>query len=875
MDTQPPSTSGPTYISQFPENWHQLCATSSMAAVDSPVAYLHALYRFAEELESTGEGQAKITLEKRRPELKTLTIDEHSLTALIPQLSLVNEMLARHLDTYLQHTSSENRGRRRDAVLGRQRYPYALPFELAHRQCWLGLSAGKPKLGELSYRISLKLPISQRGQNTYGVVSQQAHEAQRLLTGLSPAQQVILTEPFIERPDTRGANAFFIRHYGAAEDALKALPHWLQRTELSADQTEALLACGKYRAVLSANVSAGALAPPSLRFQEGAAFVNGPITSATDTHTSLAVEPDERGAMQLKNTSWNRYERLHRMIRLQRWLQLPFDQIDTLLLSVMRCERDCDPQFQVNDNILRALGIYRYLNRRHGVRPEELAALLNELPVWACGAQASLYDRVFNQDALAGQSLRVDELNLDLQEELPDTLRHPLCAGLGLRDTPDSLHWLIEQARLHLPSPCPTLTVYSALYRQTRIARLFGVRVIDSYHLAELLGGTEYTTQLVKPHLRRSGVNAPADMLDVLMQMDWLVGWLKDSQQSIGALRRQLILDLEAQPAQVRVYLEQLNHMVDLTRHGLLVQTDIDDLTLPQPEPATQAAPIRWHEIIVHGLLRSHPLRNPAAPKELPRGVAQLIEEQALSLDPERNTILHNDAKQAVTKKLGSFYQQLQPLRDKIDELFKATSHLSYDPALSVQARKHTARQIARAASAGAATEILKHLLLALPDAEAFLDLPVRREALHAFVLNPEWLSRDQAPGSVLKLTLSTVYLLQRFDHCLKAYGLDQDALLAYLQQANAPAATTDVGLKQHLAALLKWTLTEVELLVDRLPTKQVQSLADLDWIMRCHDIARLTGLSASALLKTADLPATFINDDWKHVGTALMATAP
>lgn len=867
MDTQhPASPPGPTYISQFPERWDLLCSQNAMAAVDSPVAYLQALYRFALELESTGEGQEKITLDKRRPELKTLVIDEPGLTTLIPQLSVVNETLSHHLDTYLQHTLGENRGRTRDAVLSRQRYPFVLPFDLVHQQCWLSLNAGKPLLGEISYRISLTLPLSQRGQNTYGVVSQEAYEAQRLLTGLSPAQQTILTEHFSEKPGPKETNDFFIQHYGATEDALKVLPHWSHHTELSADQTQALLACGKYRPVLSANVSSTALAPAPLPFHPGAAFVNGPLTDKP----RLTLEPDEHGVMQLKNTSWSRYQRLHRMIRLQRWLQLPFDQLDTLLLSVMRCEQECDPQFQVNDNILRALGVYRYLNRRHRLQPPELAALLNELPIRAPATQASLFDQVFNQATFAGHTLRVDELNVSLEAELPDTLRHQLCAALGLRDTPDSLKWLIEQARLHLPTPCPTLTFYCALYRQARIARLLGVTVTDSYHLAELLGGSSYTAQLVKPYLRRSGSNAPADLLDVLMQMDWLVGWLKDSHQSTAALRRQLVLDTEVQTPQVRMYLEQFNELVNLTRHGLLLQSDLDDLTLPQPAKA----PVNWHAIIVQGLLRSHPLRKLSPPKELPKGLVQLIEDQTLSQDHEENQALHNDAKQAVSKKLGEFYQQLQPLRDRIDALFESASHPSYDPALSLQSRKHTARQLVRAATAASTTEVLKHLLLALPDAQVFLGLPVRREALHAFLLNPEWLSKDQAPGSILKLTLNTVYLLQRFEHCLSANGVTEQTLLAYLQQANTPSTSGDPSLSRTLAALLKWTRDEVELLSQRLPTKQVTTMADLDWVLRCHEVARLTGLSANALLKAADLPATFINDDWKHVGSALIATA-
>ena len=160
------------------------------------------------------------------------------------------------------------------------------------------------------------------------------------------------------------------------------------------------------------------------------------------------------------------------------------------------------------------------------------------------------------------------------------------------------------------------------------------------------------------------------------------------------------------------------------------------------------------------------------------------------------------------------------------------------------------------------------------------LGLAVSREALQAFVLHPHWLSPDHTAASLLKLTLSTLYLLQRFAHCLSTYGLAQDSVLAYLQRANSSsvegsAASHDGACTSQLAALLKWDVDEINLLVESLPAKQVKTLADLDWLLRCHEAVRLTGLSASALLKAADLHATLMNEDWQHVGSALIATTP
>lgn len=105
-------TPAPTYTGLFDEQWSLLCSPNSMAAVDSPVAYLQALYAFALALESTGtESTPKIKLEARRPDLTTLNIDEQSLTALVPQRSVVNQMLADRLDAFLKNTAGRYRAK--------------------------------------------------------------------------------------------------------------------------------------------------------------------------------------------------------------------------------------------------------------------------------------------------------------------------------------------------------------------------------------------------------------------------------------------------------------------------------------------------------------------------------------------------------------------------------------------------------------------------------------------------------------------------------------------------------------------------------------------------------------------------------------------
>lgn len=91
-----PETSA-TYQALFNENWNQFCASSSIAAVDSPAAYLRALYLFALQLEQNAMGANAVKLSERRPDLKALTINQHSVSGQVPMLSIVNETLLKNI----------------------------------------------------------------------------------------------------------------------------------------------------------------------------------------------------------------------------------------------------------------------------------------------------------------------------------------------------------------------------------------------------------------------------------------------------------------------------------------------------------------------------------------------------------------------------------------------------------------------------------------------------------------------------------------------------------------------------------------------------------------------------------------------------------
>lgn len=868
--------SSPTYATLFPGNGDAFCSASSLAAVDSPAAYLRALYMFALQLEQTGKGtQEKITLNRRRPTLKDLLIDDENTHRELPMLTLVNETLSGPLKKYLNDNRDLYGNRTVEQVLTELRYPFELPFDLAHQQCVLSLSDQKPRLGALNYLISLKLPYNQQPENKYGVVQQEAYEAQRLLTRLSPAQQNLLTEhihgqyPAI---DTQPAS-FFKKHYGHSQP-ITDQQQFMQNTGLDTDQLLELLALGRY----SPRRSAHALPAPEQMTTEqniGARYINGPLMAG---EKSLGLSTVTSEKVLLVHTNTQRYDRLQRMIRLKRWLDIPFYELDEFVHSAQACEGIPTDSLIINDNTLRALGVFRHLNQRYGLKLQTCSAWLYQLPVHGTGEHAALFDQVFNPPHWLQSPLTLDNQPLDLNTTEATLFR--VCAALGLDDTPLSLGLLKTRTQLYLSAPARNISTLSSFYRQATLPALFGLSIVECDQLVQMLGGAEYRRQLVIPALRTSGSNAPPDFLDVLMQLDWAVTWFKDSKTRMTHLRQQLLLDSGLVPAPVQAQLTQVHNLLHGIQGYFLPQTTLDELDLPQADSNAKHLEIPWNLLLGKTLLRAHmlPSRQPkleVMEKAVDHGVDRYT---TLSMDPVRNQELKSVAKLKLKTVVVEAFTLLQPLREDVERLLKDSSQASEPSALYKQTFRQATRTLANALGSQHPKETLKHLLLYLPNAEADLQLPLSRTVLQSFLVNPHWLDAEQASNSMLKLTLSTLYLFQRFDHFSLQYGADHDTMLDYLNQANPqvlPADLASLNAQAHrqLSEIMGWSPTEVGLLTHRLPEKRVRSMTELDWLMRCHDGTKATGFSANIMLLATGLTSTFSSDDWKKVGIAALGT--
>ncbi|WP_397449624.1 Tc toxin subunit A [Pseudomonas sp. NA-150] len=197
----------PSYENLFKEKWGEFCKVGAISAIDSPVAYLTSLYRLITTVvEPNGEGiTSKIPLDARRPDLKELVVNQQTTFTPLPMLTIVNEVLSKGIEDFLGKNAAPL-----NQQLAEKRHPFVFPYHFAHHQCQLGLAAKNHQLGEINYRIARILPTGRDADNGFGnqTSNSTSATAQALLSGLSPQQQSVITEPtlfsdfYLSRADT-------------------------------------------------------------------------------------------------------------------------------------------------------------------------------------------------------------------------------------------------------------------------------------------------------------------------------------------------------------------------------------------------------------------------------------------------------------------------------------------------------------------------------------------------------------------------------------------------------------------------------------------------------------------------------------------------
>ncbi|XXE81821.1 hypothetical protein J3P75_10460 [Pseudomonas sp. R1-1] len=732
---------------------------------------------------------------------------------------------------------------------------------------------------------------------------------------------------------------FLRRSYGiqATSDStvwqLTLMSHFMHRTGLNAKQVEQLVARRRFEVRVSPscpdlqparNVGAQRRTDKVSEFsypdRYGACYVNGtgPGTELyereQETSPEKVLHDDSDNAIGLEQTasadstqwrltkvSLDRLDRLQRMARLHRWTGISFAHLDTLVISAIRAEGETNLGMEFNENTLRALGVYRFLNHHYSIEPEQFAALMHDLSPYASGKdQVPLLDQVFNRVQLFDTPLILDQSVIDLASGDAATLKTvlQLCAGLKVQPTEDSFLLIAAQTNDHLGSLRRDLPTISSLYRQTLVAQLFGHSVAEVLTLAKLLGGKAFLTALVGGRLSARTEKPAPDILDVLMILHWAFDWLKQSQQTVDRLQQRLgppallRADTPEDARRTRLTEETLSddlraRLVKLqgdTRQNLITREQVAALGLP-PRNGDSGGEINWFKLLDdHDLISSEGLiaglDKPLTLMDEPigwleTGVASLLE----------HLILQPEVKAACAAKLIELLLRAHDHQSQLLEgLFQETAQLPADRCKAVIHWAHSSIYsiLLAALEDTLEVELIEHFQRVSRHAQIIVELRLSNSALRAFVVNPAWLGGAQYTDSNSEPALCDLYLLERFSHWFHSQSQPEDSLLSYFTCANPPKVQLkNKALRQlasetanaALACLLEWSEAEISTLTDILPDKRASSMAHVDWVRRCQAACQASGLSATALLQATDLTDTSSLEDWKAVGQAVMAT--
>lgn len=245
----------------------------------------------------------------------------------------------------------------------------------------------------------------------------------------------------------------------------------------------------------------------------------------------------------IANLSDSRMDRINRMVRLQRWLDLPYDQVDLLISSCIRAQRDQNKDFSANNQLLRMLGVFRRYHTKFSVTAQQFAAVIDQISPYALTPETPFFDQLFNSPSLFEEPLRVTGASFTYTALTGDSSRivKQICAGLNISEAQflflanKVAHQQGDSVKKTLPC---SLSVISAFYRLVMIPRWLGLSFADGVTLFGLLETGDIWSTLagvpvLSPLNSSTGEPVSSDILDTLMALESAAEWVQQHDISL------------------------------------------------------------------------------------------------------------------------------------------------------------------------------------------------------------------------------------------------------------------------------------------------------------------------------------------------------
>ncbi|MBC3420057.1 neuraminidase-like domain-containing protein [Pseudomonas sp. RW3S2] len=505
-----------TYSNLFPDDTVR-CAPGALQANTSQAAYLVYLKDMIEALETRADVTAPITLQQRRPDLMRLKLDERSAKKVLPSLRLLLGVLEQHAQQALPNDQTLQEAVAAKVHLG------SVPFHATWESVKAALTLKQLPLLDALRAAELEWPAFIFDHLTLS--AQRA--ATTLSSGFSPQLRSWLLEPSAADSPLKGLTT--------TQAVSKALA--LTRKELR--ELLAVSAIGEYKSTvrLSQHVRAADHYLPSSAVY-AAEYVN-----QSDTALYLTQPDPSDKSVEISGITDDHLYRLERILVIQRALKLNYSEADWLVMAAIWSDDSTD-DFALTDNTLRALGLFRHLQQKYNIGPQQYSALICEISVYGTDRERPFYDQLFAPATLedSGGALAVMKLDgqaFDPQSNNPEDILTVKQLCLAFKVSEPVLCAVLNKVikAQGLDQPLRSLAVVSACYRLTQLPRLFGLPVEAGLLAIALLEQEQPAcmTQLAGwPRL--AAEPSEADIVDVIVAVMDTVEWLKQQPWSVDQL---------------------------------------------------------------------------------------------------------------------------------------------------------------------------------------------------------------------------------------------------------------------------------------------------------------------------------------------------
>lgn len=863
---------GPTFEKLFSPNFIGSCPPNALENLWGPVAYLVELFQWiSKRIEPVGEIAPKYLLHERRSDLKELVVDANAVFQPLSAVEIINNALEAFIKKHGTLTDLV------EALLT-ARYPNDLPWF----QHWSTLDGVAEHLGmsvgNFAFTVDLLSPYFLQPKAWDANAGRALAHSSRL----GPYQRTLLTEPRVAHAVRK---AFFDENYGCeGVDGYKTLnevPTFGEQTGLNPTGIEALLSIKASAPRRSVNVKFAGdppEGPESNRF--GSVYINAGasppvgITEGSDGLQKLTIVPESSAS----SSDFERFDRLNRKIRLDKWFGLRSFEVDSLLVAAVRAEELgglAPDKWWITDNVVHALGLFQLLRENYGCTAMDFAAFIHEMSVYGVGDELSLFDQVFNADGDYRQPLVLDGASFPAIPAVgsSDLTVNQLCKGLQIDWlTHGFLALAIVKAQGVGDNLLRTPAMVTAFYRLVKLARLMSITPIELVLMLTLFGDNDkWLSGLAGVPQIHGQSGETRDVLNIIYAVHDCVSWCKDRQLPVRSML-QMVAQPQVSGTPSEAQLQLFDKVISLLPAARLTNTGFLVDEVP-PAPAGDWLDFMHSVADQNGLVR--PLGDSKA--EFFREARARLNQAVLDGLPA----MADEVRASIVEKmLGVLLQASEAQASVVKEALAVFTGLDSERVMGVLAwADTTVFQLLREITADVGTsgrdgrreragdnpllgrlanvqrlaEVVTQLRLSAAVMREYLDYGYRA-----------WLGQPDK----YQFSMSTLYDLTVLGRAFEMSDQSEEELLYYLRtvdQLPANIAGDSLRLAQEagyilLARFFQWSVAQVREcvhLIDPSDKKILKTLRQLDLLMRIRTLAEHSGMDAQTIFRLGNLPAS------------------